>query len=108
MTAPDAWLSRTAVERELAAGAVVILATDTLPGLHARLDRPDALALLRKLKHRSEGKPFLVLAGSIAQARGLITTPTKRVSSYIQACWPGPFTLILKASEALPIVVVAA
>jgi len=85
----------------LAAGGVVLMPTDTLPGLHARLDRPEALARLRALKGRDAGKPLLVLThapeGAAAWARLEGTA-----AAAAAAVWPGPYTLVLPASPLAP------
>jgi L-threonylcarbamoyladenylate synthase len=87
--------------RLLDRGGVVLLPTDTLPGLHARVDRPAALARLAELKGRTEAKPLLVLAGSVA-AVGRVAAPlTPRQEAYARRCWPGPFSLILTAAPGL-------
>ena len=44
----------------LEAGGLVIFPTETVYGLAARVDRPDALARLRTIKSRPETKAFTV------------------------------------------------
>lgn len=93
---------RSDVLAALAAGEIVLLQTDTLPGLHARLDRPAALAALGALKGRPRAKPFLVLAASPAVAQGLTRPWSPPVAAYLRACWPGPVTVVLPAAGHLP------
>ncbi|MDO9171408.1 MAG: L-threonylcarbamoyladenylate synthase [bacterium] len=88
--------------RCLAAGGVVLMPTDTLPGLHARADAPAAVARIAVLKGRDEGKPLLVLCADTADARGLVGALAWRVWDYVGRCWPGPFTLVLPAGPAAP------
>ncbi len=107
MTDDRAWLGSAAILARLAAGEVVLLATDTVPGLHARVDRPAALAALRALKERAADKPLLVLAASVDQAFGLVATVPPAVSAYLETCWPGPFTCVLPAAAGLPAAVIA-
>lgn len=83
-------------------GQVLLLNTDTLPGLHARLDRPAALAALAALKGRADDKPLLVLAASDTEALSLAAPVDPRWSRLLAACWPGPFTFILAAGQGLP------
>lgn len=101
------WLSATEVRAELDAGEVVLLNTDTLPGLHARLDRPAGLSRLRECKQREATRPFLVLAASCTDALGLLAPAANVWLNYLQRCWPGPFTMILPASTAAPPAVLA-
>jgi tRNA A37 threonylcarbamoyladenosine synthetase subunit TsaC/SUA5/YrdC len=86
--------SRAAAARMLAEGGLVLMPTDTLPGLHCRADRPDAVGRLRRMKGRPEGKLFLLLCSSLRQVRTLAELSSRRVLAYCQTCWPGPFTLI--------------
>lgn len=95
-------LDSAAILARLAAGEVVLMATDTLPGLHARLDRPAALEALGALKGRADEKPFLVLAASMEQAMRLARPLSSATEAFLAACWPGPFTAILPAGKGLP------
>lgn len=85
----------------LADGGVVLMPTDTLPGLHARLDRPEAIARIATLKGREAAKPMLVLAASEAQAVAAVTVQAAERED-IEHCWPGPFTLVLPARAEVP------
>jgi len=86
----------------LAKGAIVLLPTDTVPGLHCRVDRPDAVARLMELKQRSGRKPFLLLCSGLETALELVSCIDPRALQVAKHCWPGPFTLILPAREGLP------
>ena len=90
-----------------ASDGVVILPTDTLPGLHARLDRPKALARLRTLKGRAEARPFLVLCADLAMATTLTASLSTAVHRFLTRIWPGPFTAILPAAGQLSVATVA-
>jgi len=87
--------------RLLADGGVLLLTTDTLPGLHARVDRPDAVRRVAALKGRPGDKPLLVLAASPAAARTVIGEVADRPWAYARRCWPGPFSLVLPAAPDL-------
>jgi len=86
----------------LAGGGVVLMPTDTLPGLHARADVPAAVARIAVLKGRDEGQPLLVLCADVAAARALAGALATRAWDYADRCWPGPFTLVLPAGAAAP------
>ena len=93
------WLDQDGVLSALAADdGVAILPTDTLPGLHARLDRPEAVTRLRALKGRAEARPFLVLCADPAMVETLTAPMSTMVSRYLTKLWPGPFTVILSAA----------
>ncbi|RKZ19664.1 threonylcarbamoyl-AMP synthase [bacterium] len=94
-------VNRVEAARLLEAGGVLLMATDTLPGLHARMDRPEALARISEIKQRDPAKPLLLLAASL-DAVADVATLTPRQRSYAERCWPGPYTLILPALPELP------
>lgn len=80
-------------------GGLVIFPTETVYGIAADLSNAKAMARLRQVKQRSEGKPFSVL---ISQ-KGLISNYTASQSTTIyklaDAFWPGPLTLIVPGRE---------
>ncbi len=82
-------------------GGVLLLPTDTLPGLHCRADRPAGVERVAGLKGRDDGKPLLVLAGSWGQTQGVCGPLTALQERVCRACWPGPFSLILPAGGLL-------
>jgi L-threonylcarbamoyladenylate synthase len=86
----------------LRSGGVLLLATDTLPGLHCRADDPVAIERVGQIKGRPEGKTLLVLAGDLAQVRQLAAPLTPAQVAACERCWPGPFSLILPARAQLP------
>jgi len=106
VTAPRRTQDPTEAARVLDAGGVVLMPTDTLPGLHARLDRPEALARIRTLKGRDADKPLLVLAAS-AEAAGAWVCWDLDAKAEAAAVWPGPYTLILPAGAQAPPAVTA-
>lgn len=86
----------------LADGGVVLMPTDTIPGLHCRADRPEAVARIVAMKERPADKPFALLCASRDQALLLTLEPPDPVTDYMAKCWPGSFTLIMKASALAP------
>ena len=82
---------------------VVLGPSDTVIGLLAPLSDAGFKAL-NKLKKRTQ-KPYLVLvqANGMAKIQKMAHIPqNEAVSKLMQACWPGPLTLILKAQEDIP------
>jgi len=107
MTPDSLGLDREGALAALDAGQVLLLQTDTLPGLHARLDRPEALDRLNRLKGRPQDQPLLVLVDSVPTALALSAPLPPRMAAYLGACWPGPYTAVLRAIAPLPPAVVA-
>ena len=80
----------------LADGGVAAIPTDTLYGLAARIDNPDAVARVLRVKHRAAGSGVPILVASAAQA-GEIADLTPQARRLAQAFWPGAVTLVLPA-----------
>ncbi|MEJ7761165.1 MAG: L-threonylcarbamoyladenylate synthase [Thermomicrobiales bacterium] len=97
-----------AAVRDLLAGRVVGLPTDTVYGLAAALHRPAAIAELYAIKGRPGGKPLPVLLSGM-DAIELVAKPVSiRVAALLSAIWPGGLTVALPARDGLPTAVVAA
>lgn len=79
----------------LRAGGVALLPTDTIYGLHAVAADQRAIARIRAMKGRDDGKPFVVIASSIEQLRALGAV----VPEHLSGIWPAPLTAILVAGE---------
>ncbi len=89
---PDApWLQQ-AVE-VLATGGLVIVPTETVYGITARADDPQALLNLARAKGAPGGRPWTWHVGSAA-ALGHCFEST-RLDRIIARYWPGPLTLVL-------------
>jgi len=87
----------------LAAGGIVLMPTDTVPGLHCRADHKSAILRLIQLKGRDPAKPFLLLCSSLEEALSLTIRDDSQVLKVARHCWPGPFTLILPAGPEVPV-----
>lgn len=85
----------------LSRGGVLLLSTDTLPGIHCRADDQEAVLRLAGIKGRDLNKPLLVLAGSLQQALDICAPLNSDQLEYCRVCWPGPFSLILPAGNLL-------
>jgi len=88
--------------KSLAEGAVVLMRTDTLPGLHARADHEEAVARILDIKGRPDDKPLLLLCADTDTALAYALDPSPEAVTYARTCWPGPFTLILPAGPKAP------
>lgn len=86
----------------LKGGGVVGMRSDTVYGLLASVNRPDALRRLVELKVRPASKPFILLAADWIGVRS-VTSHLPPVARRLGAkYWPGPLTLILPAARDLP------
>ena len=85
----------------LAAGNIVAAPTDTVYGLAARLDRPDALRKLYLAKGRPEVKAIPILLGDTKDATELASAP-QALMALASAFWPGALTVVTSARPGLP------
>jgi tRNA threonylcarbamoyl adenosine modification protein (Sua5/YciO/YrdC/YwlC family) len=83
------------IAKALRGGAVVLMPTDTIYGLHAAFDDEAAVARIAAMKGRDERKPFIVLAASIAQLTDLGISADPEVLQMLDSIWPAPLTAIL-------------
>jgi len=87
----------------LRAGRLVVYPTETVYGLGAAALDPMALALLLALKGRPEEKGFSVLVADLDVAANLLSeAPPSGARALADAFWPGPLTIVLRASSAVP------
>lgn len=79
----------------LVGGGVVVLPTDTVYGLAALPDDPDAIARIFELKGRAADVPIAVLCGSPVQALSLSGAVSAGAAVLAGSHWPGALTLVL-------------
>jgi len=94
-------LSRQAIERAAAVlmrGDAVILPTDTVPGLFV-LDSVDGEKLIRRIKKRSETKPFARMFANRKQLATRVRLRSKLQETAVSTLLPGCVTLILPSAK---------
>ncbi len=79
----------------LMGGAVVLMPTDTIYGLHAVAANETAVARIAEMKGRDENKPFIVLASATSQFPDLGITASPEIVNALDSIWPAPLTAIL-------------
>ncbi len=96
------------VADRIKAGQVVGMPTDTFYGLAADPLNLRAVDLIYEVKTRSRHKPLSLLIESVEQAEYLAAWPLcEAFYSITDKYWPGPLTIIVKASSRLPLKVTA-
>jgi L-threonylcarbamoyladenylate synthase len=90
--AVDAWRS----------GQLVAFPTETVYGLGADAQNPEAVAKIFALKNRPPSHPLIVHVANLAQVFKLDITLSEPALALAQAFWPGPLTLIVKRPESIP------
>ncbi len=82
-------------------GDLVVLPTDTVYGLAADAFSPPAVDRLLAAKGRGRDMPVPVLVGAWRGMDGLAQAVTPTMRSLVEAFWPGPLTLIVRAAPSL-------
>ncbi len=95
------------VADRIKAGQVVGMPTDTFYGLAADPLNLRAVDLIYDVKSRSRHKPLSLLIESVEQAEYLARPLPEAFYAITRKYWPGPLTIIVKASSRLPLKVTA-
>jgi tRNA threonylcarbamoyl adenosine modification protein (Sua5/YciO/YrdC/YwlC family) len=95
------------VADRIKAGLVVGMPTDTFYGLSADPLNLRAVDLIYDVKSRSRHKPLSLLIESVEQAEYLARPLPDVFYAITRKYWPGPLTIIVKASSRLPLKVTA-
>ncbi len=88
----------------------IIVPTDTVYGLVCRYDSKEAVKKIYKLKKRARKKPLILLGYSWQALKKFVCIETLHATSVPHATplrqlikqWPGPLTIILPVSKAVP------
>ncbi len=94
----QATIVRRAVD-ELAQGRIVAIPTETVYGLAAAIDQPQAIESIFTTKARPQFDPLIVHVFDEQQAKTLVTDWPTSASILAKAFWPGPLTLILNKND---------
>lgn len=88
--------------RALRDGQVIAIPTDTVYGLAAAIDRPDAIERLYIIKGRPAEKAIPVLIADPADVSTLTSHLSVTAARLATAFWPGALTLVVPARSGLP------
>ena len=95
-----------AAER-IRAGELVAFPTETVYGLGANALDASAVAKIYELKGRPPTSPLIVHVASIEMARTLVTDWPPQADELARKYWPGPLTIVLPKTSAIPDIVTA-
>ena len=82
-------------------GDLVVMPTDTVYGIAADAFSPAAVAKLLEAKGRGRDMPVPVLVGAWRTIDGLAQEVTPVARQLVEAFWPGPLTLVVRAARSL-------
>jgi L-threonylcarbamoyladenylate synthase len=86
----------------LVSGEPVAIPTETVYGLAANAFDLDAIAKVYQLKGRPEWNPLIVHIGKMEQLESLALEIPEKARLVLHHFWPGPLTVVLPKSEAVP------
>lgn len=95
MTGPAVATAVEAAVRAVRAGQPVLLPTDTVYGLCATPDRPDAAERVARLKGRDPDTPTALVACDVDRLLACVPELGDRAGVLVRALLPGPFTLVV-------------
>lgn len=99
---PDNDETRELAARIVSNGGLIAFRTDTFYGLGADPLNDLAVARIKTLKGREDGKPILLLIAEAADVDPLIASRPEVFSLLVKHFWPGPLTIVVPASPDLP------
>jgi len=91
-----------AASAHLAAGGVVALPTDTVPGLACLASSPAGVRAIFALKGRDEGKPLILFVETLDGVARLAGGLAPRLRRLLERSWPGPLTAVLPLQGTWP------
>jgi L-threonylcarbamoyladenylate synthase len=89
----------------LLAGGLVAFPTETVYGLGADGLNPEAVARIYAAKGRPATNPVILHVDGAASAKALVSHWPAEAQRLADRFWPGPLTLVLPASDAVPAIV---
>ncbi|MBL8177030.1 MAG: threonylcarbamoyl-AMP synthase [Bryobacterales bacterium] len=93
--------------RLLKEGQLVAIPTETVYGLAANALNAEAVARIYEVKGRPASSPLIVHVASVEMARGLARDWPEAAEALAARFWPGPLTLVVERTEAVPGIVTA-
>jgi len=91
-----------AIAAEVSSGGVIVYPTDTIYGIGCDAFNSAAVDKVNSIKRRGSGQPLLVLIPGVDWVQRLAAEIPPCCEPLMRRFWPGPLTLILRASEFAP------
>jgi len=83
-------------------GGIVAFPTDTVYGIGADFQNESAVKKVFNVKERERDKPLTLLLSDLNELAHYVNRVAKTAEKLIKTFWPGPLTLIFKASGTVP------
>ncbi|HEY6806062.1 MAG TPA: L-threonylcarbamoyladenylate synthase [Pyrinomonadaceae bacterium] len=99
---PDNEETRKLAAEIISQGGLIAFRTDTFYGIGADPLNEEAVARIKSLKGREEGKPILLLVGDLLDVDPLLSERPALFEVVASAFWPGPLTIVVPSAAELP------
>lgn len=83
-------------------GGIIVYPTETLYGIGADATNAAAVRNVYAVKKRKDDKPVLVIVHSEEMLRRIVASVPESAARLMKAFWPGPLTIVFRASEIIP------
>lgn len=87
---------------ELKRGGLVVMPTETVYGLGANAFSAEAVKNIFLAKGRPQDNPLIVHIADAAQVKDVAKEVSATARALMKAFWPGPISIIVKKSDAIP------
>ena len=102
MIRKDSEATRTLAAEIISNGGLIAFRTDTFYGIGADPLNEEAVARIKSLKGREEGKPILLLIADRLDVDPLLSARPFLFEVLAEKFWPGPLTIVVPAAADLP------
>lgn len=92
-----------AVASLIKAGGTVVFPTETVYGLGAAAQNPEAIKKIFAAKGRPDDNPLIVHIAGLDQVQLLVANIPKKAQLLMDIFWPGPLTIIMEKASTIPI-----
>ena len=83
-------------------GGLIVYPTETLYGIGADVTNPLIVGRINQVKRRADTKPILMIVNSLEMMSPYVDSISPDARSLMDKFWPGPLTLVFKASRSVP------
>ena len=87
--------------RVLKNGGVIGYPTETVYGIGCNIYHSDAVSRIYQIKKRRHNKAFILIVADSLQVQDVAAEIPESAEKLMENFWPGPLTLVLKASKSL-------
>ncbi|WKN45044.1 L-threonylcarbamoyladenylate synthase [Tunicatimonas pelagia] len=91
----------------LCSNELVVIPTETVYGLAGNALNPEAVATIYEVKNRPSFNPLIIHTDRLEKVTNYVSSVPRVAQQLANAFWPGPLTILLPKTDALPDIVTA-